>query len=133
MTNFEHITDEEKKLAIIRGLYHMSNGEVAVCPNAHCDNCVACDECKGYLGTDKKEAWLNAEYVAPKTANEKLCETLKVGEVIAVSDNDENLTTNYTYLRFDRYDAENDQIITTGVYSWGWKYGRKLTANEKGE
>lgn len=78
--------------------------------------------------------WLDSEYVAPKTKTEKFCETLKAGEVIAVSDTDENLTTNFIYIRFNKYDKEMDKIRTSGFFknpSWSWNYGRKLTAEER--
>lgn len=133
MTNFEHMTDEEKKLAIMYGLYITRDGEIKVCHEVNCKECKDNPECRCSTVKREREAWLDAEYVAPKTKNEKFCETLKAGEVIAVSDADENLTTNFTYLCFDKYDKEKDLIRTGGFYNWSWKHGRKLTAEERGE
>lgn len=129
MTNFEHMTEEEKKLAIIKGLYVNKDGEVKFCPSSICRNCNAYinKDCKNYLLQEERAAWLDAEYVAPKTANEKFCETLKVGEVIAVW-NDLGLGTEYHV--FEGYDEDHDYIETEHNF---WRYGRKLTAEERGE
>lgn len=138
MTNFEHMTDAEKKKAIIYGMYHKINGGCGVCPTIFCADCreypeyTECEKCACVSETEK---WLNTEYKAPKTENEKFCETLKIGELIGVSDRQDKLISDCSYGKFIEYNAEADTIITRGSLSpkLPWKYGRKQTAEEKGE
>lgn len=138
MTNYEHMTDEEKRLAIINGIHIKKNGNVCACPvTSVCWKCRELgydDDCDYPINdTDKKLIHLSAEYIPPSTDNEKLCETLKVGEVIAVSDRDEYVKSEWLslYRLFVGYNSEHDTILTNGAAEW--RYGRKLTAKEKGE
>lgn len=133
MTNFEHMSEEEKKLAIAYGLHTTKNGEIKACHTFDCRECKDC-ECDRYLCKSERVEWLNSEQGAPKTENEKFCETLKVGEVIAVSDDE--AMSDCLYRAFCRYEAERDIIITKSKLTMDlreWRYGRKLTAEEKGE
>lgn len=139
MTNKEKWHDEIWEIAVINDnivAIDRETNEPRNCRNFRCADCLRRENKKTFCCSKELFIpWLNSEYVEPKTNTEKFCETLKVGEVIAVSDNDENLIKNFTYLRFEKYDAEKDQIRTTTGYYYpsSWKYGRKLTAEERGE
>lgn len=134
MTNFEHMTEEEKKMAIINGMHITTSGEYKVCRVSNCTECVKrqyntrCDRC---TRREERGEWLNAEYIKPKTKNEKFCETLMVDEVIAVRDEVWESEDCCVYRAFKRYNSSRDLIETKDGYHWD--YGRKLTAEERGE
>lgn len=139
MTNFEHMTDEEKKLAIINGIYLTKNRDIKPCPNLHCGNC-NCNgiTCETLILACDREEYLNREYIKTKTENEKFCETLKAGEVIVVW----NKGTLPVARVFHSYDDVSDSmrcvdeglLVPTPNSRWiYYKYGRKLTVEERGE
>lgn len=140
MTNYEHMTDEEKKKALYNGLYINTEGKIGICEVPNCKDfiCQNLDICERYCFTkETRIKWLDAEYVPQKTENEKFCETLKVGEVIVVW-NDDDVSPRVRV--FQNYEEKDDAIrcisdgnLEIGVYYINYLHGRKLTAKEKGE